>query len=215
MNRQGPSRGVKLVERLRLGERPAPVDWALAAAVMELEDTAVRFTDSVEDLVEDRQKASNKARFIVRTHLVAQVLRQLADATAALQQRLQRYFAFRTAEEDEKTDNEEAPTVEGAESEVATGESLPCSETGAALKAGGVIPEVAEAIGNAVEEVRLECAWLFGSVQTLLSGKPSDEEVLDFLSELEARFHEELFKVEIAGKKKYISSALEDAVGRS
>lgn len=204
------SEGVKLVERLRLGEAPEPVDWTLAAAILSLRDSATRFSDAARDLVEDREKSSSRARFVVRANLVAQLSRDLADSTAALQRRLKAYFSRRTTEEDPEPAGTGEGSV-GASSEA----HQPTTETGAALESGGVASETAGALGNAIEEARIECGWLGGALEALLSSKPDEDETLDFLSELEARFREELFSVELRGKKQYVAGALEEAVGRA
>jgi hypothetical protein len=208
----GASEGVKLVERVRLGERPDPVDWALAAAILALADAAERFEDAVRDLIEDREKSSNKARFIVRAHLVAEFSRILADAAAVARKRLSAYFAHRTTEDDsEPTEGEES----GPEDHDTTAAYRPVTEAGSVLEAGGVSQDKAGAIGNAIEEVRAECGWLSRALDALVSSKPSDDEVLDFLSELEARFAEDLFSLQIKGRQQFLAAALDEAVARA
>ncbi len=203
------SEGVKLVERLRLGDPPAPVDWALAAAIWATRDAARRFGAAGQDLVEDRDRYSNKARFVVRASLVAQSLRDLADCAAVLQRRLEAYFAYRTAEEES-----DPPSQEAQAGSSGSGEG-PESEVGKALEAGGVAAEVAGVLGDALEQVRLECAWLEGALEHILDSRPDEDEVLDFLSELEARFEEDLFSVESRGRKQYVSGAVEDAIAKA
>ncbi len=209
------SEGVKLVERLRLGEAPEAVDWSLAAAILALKDAAARFSEAARDLVEDRDKYSKSARFVVRAHLVAQLLRQLADAAASMQQRLRAYFEYRTTEEDSEeesrsADQEAKPTEDAA----ADDEFRPQTEVGAALEAGGIPERIAGPLGNAIEVIRSDCGWLRSALETLLSTRPDEDEVLDFLSELEARFSEELSSFYLGGKKMYVSGALEDAIGK-
>lgn len=211
MTASSASEGVKLVERLRLGEKPEPVDWALAAAILALHDAAGRFSEAVKDLVDDREKASMRARFVVRANLVAQLSRNLADATTVLQQRLGAYFARRTTEEE----SESVGPADSPHGGASLGESRHETESGAALEAGGVDPAIAAQLGNAIEDIRMECGWLAGAVDALLESKPGEDEVLDFLSEAEARFQDELFSIEVRGKKQFLAGALEDAVGEA
>ncbi len=136
-------------------------------------------------------------------------MRDLADCAAVLQRRLQAYFAYRTAEEESEPVEQEAHAGSSGSGEGHV------SEVGKALEAGGVAAEVAGVLGDALEQARLECAWLEGALEHLLDSRPDEDDVLDFLSELEARFAEDLFSVELRGRKQYVSGALEEAIGKA
>lgn len=87
------------------------------------------------------------------------------------------------------------------------------SGCGAALRSGGLGSRRAAELGDSLEQLASDCAWLLADARALISARPSVEGALEFLSELEARFSPEALEENRAGSRRRLSDALVDAVG--
>lgn len=200
------SDGVRLVERLRLGERPLDPDWQLASAILSLRDAASGFLVSAGDLLEDRDKASKRLRFLVRIQLLALAADRLDTVIGALGRDLEAYFDLRAEDEDDDSDHDERD----AASTRAPVESIR-NEVTVVLEAGGIAPEDAQAIGDTIESIRLDCAWLDESLATFVDSDPDVDRSLDYCGDLEARFTPEILEVANLGR---LAAALLSALDR-
>lgn len=89
------------------------------------------------------------------------------------------------------------------------------SGCGAALRSGGLVPSRARELGDSLEQLASDCAWLLADARALISAPPSIEVTLEFLAELEARFSPEALEKNRAGSRRRLSDALGEAVGEA
>lgn len=182
--------GVKLVERLRLGERPGQADWALASALLELRDAGAAYVAAAADLIEDRDKATKWLRFEVRVRLLALAAGRLEDAALIVTDRLSSYFEARAEDEGDEDVAAESPESSSDSADVAEE-----TEMGVALEVGGIDAELAKDVGAVAERSRADSAWLVTSLADLVMSDPEEDAALDFCGEVEARFGSDNFAV--------------------
>lgn len=200
--------GVKLVERLRLGEPPESPDWELASAILGLRDACTAYVAAAADLVDDRAKAASRQRFEVRARLLSRAAARIRLGAADVRSGLGSYFAVRAEEEapdfgsmSEDSDGGEGDGdagdggVHDGGADGAPGSDVE-TELGAVFAAGGLAEPDAEVLGRAGEQIRSDAAWLATAVTGLIMEAPDHDSALDFCSEVESRFVDETFEVE-------------------
>lgn len=203
------SDGVRLVERLRLGERPLEADWRLASSILQLRDAASGLLDAATDLIDDKEKARKRLRFQVRVELLALAVERLEAVVAALSEDLNSYFDLR-AEEDEGDHGELHEEGDRASNPEAPVEAIR-NEITVVLEAGGIYESDAKALGDTLETMRLDCAWLMEGLTRFVESDADIDRTLDFCGDIEARFSPGMFEVVDQG---ILAPALRNAMDR-
>ncbi|RIK08999.1 MAG: hypothetical protein DCC49_07675 [Acidobacteria bacterium] len=203
------SDGVRLVERLRLGERPTEADWRLASSILQLRDAATGSLDAANDLVGDKDKAGKRLRFQVRVELLILAIERLELVVGGLKSDLDSYFEARAEDEDDSDDDSDdrGGEVASAEAPVETIRN----EMTVVLEAGGIEESDAKALGDTLENLRLDCAWLIESLAGFVDSDADIDASLDFCGDIEARFSPAM--LDVAGQAKLVP-ALRSAMDR-
>lgn len=210
------SDGVRLVERLRLGERPLEADWALASTIIQLRDAASGFLDAANDVIEDRDKAGKRLRFLVRIELLSAAATRLEVVVDGLTESLNSYFELRAedaaedAVDDASDDGKSDQKGSAVPSTAAPVETIR-NEITVVLEAGGIEESDAKAIGDTSETLRLDCAWLIESLAGFVASDADVDVSLDFCGDIEARFSPAMFDV---GGRGRLAQALQSAMDR-
>lgn len=179
-----PSDGVRLIERLRLGERPLESDWRLAAAIVALKDASANFLVACNDLIDDRDNAHKHLRFLIRIQLLALASERLAEEIDATNKALTEYFDVRAEDEADEDGGVEGKTEVLPEAPIDDIRN----EISAVLGAGGFEERDAKVLGDLIETVRFDCSWFRDSLTEFVNAIPDVDKTLDFCSDIEARF---------------------------
>lgn len=205
------SDGVRLVERLRLGERPLEADWRLASSILQLRDAASGLLDAANDLVDDKDKAKKRLRFQVRVELLVLAAERLEVVVGGLSEDLDSYFDLRAEDEDDDGDDGESDDEGGVASTAEAPVETIRNEITVVLEAGGIDESDAKALGDTCETLRLDCAWLIESLTSFVESDADVDRSLDFCGDIEARFSSAMF--EVAGRGR-LAPALRSALDR-
>lgn len=206
------SDGVRLVERLRLGERPLEADWRLASSILQLRDAASGLLEAASDVVGDRDKAAKRLRFQIRIELLSLAVERLEVAVGGLSEDLDSYFDLRAEDEDDgEDDGGDSEGEGGAASNTEAPVETIRNEITVVLEAGGIEESDAKALGDTSETLRLDCAWLIESLTSFVASDADVDRSLDFCGDIEARFSAAMF--EVAGRGR-LAPALRSAMDR-
>lgn len=194
---------------MRLGERPTEADWRLASSILQLRDAATGSLDAANDLVGDKDKAGKRLRFQVRVELLILAIERLELVVGGLKSDLDSYFEARAEDEDDSDDDSDdrGGEVASAEAPVETIRN----EMTVVLEAGGIEESDAKALGDTLENLRLDCAWLIESLAGFVDSDADIDASLDFCGDIEARFSPAM--LDVAGQAKLVP-ALRSAMDR-
>ena len=175
------SRGVALLNRLRLGEAPNAADAALAARLVHVEAILADVLDVAEDLQQTALGDAGSRRLRARLALLVEMASALEAATVGAVAALARWFSLRAeVEGDADGDGPEAD----AEASTATSAGSSSGIRGA-LADLAVPARVGEAIDVGVAGLLGAGRPFQSGLATLLDTDPDTEATLDFLSTAE------------------------------